>query len=93
MSIEQADLTLDGNAVGGLLREFFARDVTAAELTCAGCGTVAALGAIPAYGGRMGAVLRCAQCDTIVLRVTQLPAGLRLDMRGAHRLFIAAAEG
>ena len=29
---------LDGNAAAGLLSEMFARDVTFAQATCAGCG-------------------------------------------------------
>ncbi len=85
----QGNDPLDGNAAGGRLRELFALDVTAAEIVCAGCGTVAAVGAVRAFGGSMGAILRCAHCDTVVLRLTHTPAGLWLDMRGARRLFVA----
>ncbi|MGH6727569.1 MAG: DUF6510 family protein [Pseudolabrys sp.] len=81
---------LDGNAAGGLLRELFAFDVTAAEIICAGCGAAAEIGAVRDYGGTMGAILRCAHCDTVVLRLTHTPAGLWLDMRGTQRLFVAA---
>jgi hypothetical protein len=81
---------LDGNAEGGLLSELFALDVTAAEITCGGCGAVAAIGAVRVYGAAMGAVFRCAHCDTVVLRLTHTPGGLYLDMRGAQRLFVAA---
>jgi Family of unknown function (DUF6510) len=87
----QGAMPLDGNAAGGLLGELFALDVTGAEITCAGCGAVAAIGAIRAYGGPMGAVLRCAHCDTVVLRFSHTPTGLRLDMRGARTLFVASA--
>jgi Family of unknown function (DUF6510) len=91
MSLQQHDsLPLDGNAAGGLLRELFALDLTAAEITCAGCGAVAPIGAIRVYGGAMGAILRCAHCDTAVLRIARTPAGLWLDMHGARRLFVAA---
>ena len=82
--------TLDGNAAGGLLNDLFAFDVTAAEIICDGCGAVAEIGAVRAYGGSMGAILRCAHCDTVMLRLTHTPAGLWLDMRGARRLFVAA---
>ena len=85
-------LPLDGNAEGGLLRELFAPDVTAAEVTCDGCGAVAAVGAVRVYGAAMGAVFRCAHCDAVVIRLTQTPAGLVLDMRGARRLFVASSE-
>ena len=67
--------TLDGNAAGGLLNELFALDVTAAEIICDGCGAVAAIGAVRAFGGSMGAILRCAHCDTVMLRLTHTPAG------------------
>jgi hypothetical protein len=85
-------MPLDGNAEGGLLRELFAPEMTAAEITCDGCGAVAAVGAIRVYGTAMGAVFRCAHCDTVVLRLTHTPAGLFLDMRGARRLFVASPE-
>lgn len=87
-----SDMTLDGNAAGGLLGELFVRDMTMAELTCDGCGAVAALGAIPDYGGSMGAVLRCVHCDTVLLRLTQTPAGLWLDLTGTRTLFLATAS-
>jgi hypothetical protein len=85
-------MPLDGNAEGGLLGELFARDVTAAEITCGGCGTVAAVGAVRVYGAAMGAIFRCANCDTVVLRLTHTPAGIFLDMRGATRLFVTTPE-
>ncbi len=86
------DSALDGNAAGGLLRELFALDMTAAELVCGGCGAVAEIGAVRAYGGPMGAILRCTHCDTAVLRLTHTPAGLWFDMRGTRRLFVAAVS-
>ena len=85
-----ADGALDGNAAGDLLSQLFACEMTAARLTCGGCGAESAVGAMPVYGGSMGAILRCARCDTAVLRLTHTPAGLWLDMQGTHRLFVAA---
>ena len=91
MSIHQdGAVPLDGNAAGGRLRELFALDMTAAEVICDGCGAVAEIGAVRVYGGAMGAILRCANCDTVMVRLTHTPAGLWLDMRGARRLFVAA---
>ncbi len=80
---------LDGNAAAGVLADLFALDVTVAELACGGCGAAAAIGAMPLYGGAMGAVLRCGQCDTAVLRLTRTPRGLWLDMHATRRLFVA----
>jgi Family of unknown function (DUF6510) len=90
--MSREDFALDGNAVGGLLGELFARDMTVAELSCGGCGARSVLGAIPAYGGSMGAVLRCVHCDTVLLRLSHTPAGLWLDLTGTRTLFIAAAS-
>jgi len=40
----QAAVPLDGNAAAALLRELFALDVTASEVTCGSCGIVALVG-------------------------------------------------
>jgi hypothetical protein len=79
---------LDGNAVGGLLRELFVLDITAATLTCGGCGTTAAVGDGRVCGGAMGAIFRCVYCDTAVMRVVHTPTGFWLDMRGARSLHV-----
>jgi hypothetical protein len=84
--------SLDGNAAGGRLHELFALDMTAAEIVCDGCGTIAEIGAVRDYGGAMGAILRCAHCDTVIMRLTHTPAGLWLDMRGTRRLFVDTAS-
>jgi hypothetical protein len=92
MSIDrQGAVPLDGNAAGGLLRELFALDLTAAQITCGGCGVAAQIGAARLYGGSMGAILRCVHCNTAMLRLSHTPDGLRLDMRGARVLFVASA--
>ncbi|PWT93047.1 MAG: hypothetical protein C5B56_01355 [Proteobacteria bacterium] len=88
MNVDERD-ALDGNAAAGLLRELFACEATTAAVTCAGCGAVAQVGAIRVFGAPMGAIFRCARCDTAVIRLTRLPTGLRLDMRGASSLFVA----
>ena len=94
MTPHQDDMMpLDGNAAGGLLGELFAADVTVAEITCGHCSAVAPLGAMRAYGGVMGAVLRCDHCDTVVLRVVRTPQGLWFEMHGARSLFVAAPAG
>ncbi|CAA9553992.1 MAG: hypothetical protein AVDCRST_MAG79-2929 [uncultured Thermoleophilia bacterium] len=81
---------LDGNAAGGLLRELFAVDVTAADATCASCATTGPVGALVAYGHRMGAVLRCPRCAAPVLRVVRTPTGHWLDLSGARVVRVRA---
>lgn len=84
---------LDGNAVAGQLCELFARDITAAMLTCDGCGSTVEVGATRVYGGAMGSIFRCPQCDRAVIRLVRSPAGFCLDFKGARRLFVLSPWG
>jgi hypothetical protein len=91
MTMEDADLRLDGNAAAGLLADVFRAEMTTAEVTCAGCGTVAAVAELMRYGHQMGAVLRCARCDTVVIRVARTRRRHWLDLRGARLVRLDAA--
>jgi Family of unknown function (DUF6510) len=91
MTIEDADLRLDGNSAAGLLAEVFRAEMTTAEVTCTGCGTVAAVAELMRYGHGMGAILRCARCDTAVIRVARTRRRHWLDLRGARTLRLDAA--
>ena len=75
-------MRLDGNAAAGQLSELFARDVTTALATCAGCHTTAPLGALAEYGQNMGVVLRCGRCDTVMLRLVRTPHAIHVDATG-----------
>ena len=70
------------------LRQLFARDVTAALATCAGCGRTRPVGALLEYGQAMGVILRCPACDTAMLRVVQTPTWLSVDASGMTLLMI-----
>jgi hypothetical protein len=88
--MQTEELRLDGNAAGGMLRELFTQDMTAALGTCAGCGNTGAIGSLLEYGHGMGIVLRCPKCDAPVLRMVRLPGQLRVDLSGV--LFLTVAE-
>jgi hypothetical protein len=81
-------MRLDGNAAGGMLREVFAREMTAALATCVGCERVSPIGALLDYGGEMGVILRCPSCDTVMLRVVSAPTGMYVDASGTSMLLI-----
>jgi Family of unknown function (DUF6510) len=83
------DLRLDGNAAGGLLNEIFPFEMTTAEATCGGCGTMKLLGEVMCYRHGMGAILRCADCDTVLIRVTHVRGWYQLDLSGMSHLRIA----
>src|SRR6202000_1928371 len=73
---------LDGNAAAGPLSDIFAREVTAALVTCASCGNRGPLGAAMLYGESMGQIVRCSAGEAVLLCCAETPAGTRLDMRG-----------
>jgi hypothetical protein len=93
MTMQTEEMRLDGNAAGGALRELFAGDVTAARVTCVGCGKVGPLGTLLEYGHGMGVVLRCPACDRAVLRVVRSPGWLHVDVSGLSFMTIPDGDG
>ena len=75
------ELTLDGNAVGGLLAEITGQDMTATLGTCPDCGNHAAMATLRAYTHAPGVVLRCSICDGVQLVVVHTPRGVRYKAR------------
>ncbi len=82
-------MVLDGNAVGGLLREVFGDEMTAVPGQCAHCGNVAAIGTLHAFTQAPGVVLRCSVCANVVLRIVETPDSIYVDARGATYLRLA----
>jgi len=80
------DRVLDGNAAGGLLEEIFTPEITSGQVECEACGHMAAVGALRLYAPAMGAVLRCAHCDGILMRAAHTTHGRWLEMKGARYL-------
>jgi hypothetical protein len=79
---------VDGNALGGVLSEIFAADLTMATTTCAGCRGVAALAVLHVYLDAPGAVARCPGCDAVQLRVVSNETHTWLDLTGIRVLEI-----
>jgi hypothetical protein len=86
MTENGSDLVLNGNAAAGLLQEIFGLEITAAQIQCDACGSTGAVGALPLYAAPMGAVLRCAHCDGILMRAVHTPHGRWIEMKGACHL-------
>ena len=82
-------LHLDGNAIGGLLGQLFATDMTAARRRCPSCGERHATGAHRAYVSA-GVVLRCPACGDLALRVAELPDRVVIELRGTWTVHGAA---
>ena len=77
------DLTVDGNAVAGLLASVFAAEVTASPGQCAHCHTVSMVGMLRGYVRGPGVVLRCPACAEAVIRIVETPTGTMVDVSGA----------
>jgi hypothetical protein len=89
--VSDAALRLDGNAAAGALAEIFPVEMTTAQSTCATCGRAGPLGALLLYGGEMGTVLRCPDCDRAQLRLVRARGQYWLDLRGMTYLRMAPA--
>ena len=86
MTENVSGLVLDGNAAAGLLEEIFAPAITSARVECEACGHIAAVASLRLYAPAMGAVLRCAHCDGILIRAVHTAHGRWLEMKGARYL-------
>lgn len=78
-------LTLDGNAVAGLLVEVFGTEMTTARGTCAGCGAYDQLGAVRVYCAA-GYVLRCPHCEAVLAKLVTDGSRAWIDLRGLRSL-------
>ena len=81
-----SDLLLGGDAGARLVQQVFAPDVTLAKIRCEACDRETGIGASIVHAGPMGAVLKCAACDNVLMRVAHTPDGLRLEMGGARNV-------
>jgi phage FluMu protein Com len=93
MTVQQSDLKLDGNAIGGLLREIFGMEMTMAEGTCASCGKVHAVGQVVVYMNAPGVVVRCPTCDQVQMRIVRGRGKFWIDMSGIRCLELSIEQG
>ncbi|HMH55272.1 MAG TPA: DUF6510 family protein [Gemmatimonadales bacterium] len=84
--MRQSDLKVDGNAIAGLLREIFTMEMTNAESTCAGCGSVHAVGRVDVYLNAPGAVVRCPACEQVLMRIVKGRGRYWIDLTGTRCL-------
>lgn len=82
-------LMLDGNAVAGTLYEVFSMEMTTSLAECAQCGKQGEMGELLAFIHTPGLVLRCPNCESIVLRIVVAPDAFYVDVRGAMYLRLA----
>jgi Family of unknown function (DUF6510) len=90
--MDEDALVVDGNATAGMLSDAFAFEVTMAVGVCVGCGARRAIGAVPAWTRAPGVVLRCPDCDQVLLRAARTGPRLVLDLRGLRSLTIELGD-
>jgi len=81
---------LDGNAIAGLLVEAFGDEMTSAVGTCATCGSRRRLAEYAVYLGGPGAVVRCRQCQSVVLVLVECTGRICVDAMGLSTLHAPA---
>jgi hypothetical protein len=85
-------MALDGNAIGGLLLEIFAADMTSAEATCAACGAVRPVAETTVYLGGPGTVVRCRSCTSVLMVISRVRGLNCVDLSGLEALRVRAAS-
>jgi len=81
-----SDLLLDGNVAACLLQHLFVPDITLAKIRCEACDCTNGIGSLTLYAAPMGAVLKCADCHSVLMRAVDTPHGLWVEMTGARYL-------
>ena len=79
------ELMLDGNAIGGLLKEVFGSEMTTAIGTCNNCGAAEPIGAVHLFRGA-GMVLRCPHCNNVLAKIVKDEQRVWLDLRGIRSI-------
>ena len=73
---------LDGNAIGGLLIDVFAAEMTTAATACPSCGASAQLAEAQVYLRAPGTVVRCRSCSGVLMVLVSIRGLTCLDSRG-----------
>jgi Family of unknown function (DUF6510) len=77
---------LDGNAIGGLLMEVFGTDMTMATGACGSCGRAGPVAELAVYQPGLGTVVRCRNCDGVLMVFVQLRGVTCVDLSGLASL-------
>jgi hypothetical protein len=80
------DFALDGNAIGGLLIEVFGTEMTTAIGTCANCGAVSQVAELAVYRPALGTVVRCRNCDAVLMTFVRIRGIVCVDLEGLASL-------
>jgi hypothetical protein len=77
---------LDGNAIGGVLAEIFGTEMTTASRVCLGCGAHGVVAEVHVYIRAPGVVVRCPECESVLMRIVRSADRTWLDLSGLASL-------
>jgi hypothetical protein len=80
---------LDGNALAGLFADTLGIEITAAIGRCGSCHLEFELARAHAFVTAIGAVLRCAHCQSMLAVIVQKPNGVLVNLSGLAHLVVA----
>lgn len=73
---------VDGNAIAGLLLEFFGVEMTSATSVCGHCAAVGALAEQVVYNRAPGTVVRCRTCSGVLMVLVDVRGTYSADLEG-----------
>jgi hypothetical protein len=86
------DRRLDGNAIGGLLLELFGVELTVAPSVCRSCGSLEPVARLHVYADAPGVVVRCCNCEDVMMRIVRAPGRCWIDLSGTGSLELRELE-
>jgi hypothetical protein len=84
--METDEMRLDGNAIGGLMRELFGKEMTTSIGVCGSCGAVEQLACVDVYLHAAGTVVRCRHCQSVLMKIVQAPTRYWIDLSGLRSI-------
>jgi Family of unknown function (DUF6510) len=85
-------MELDGNAIGGLLRDVFGTEMTDVQATCATCGATGPVAETVVYLRGPGTVVRCKNCTSLLMVITQVHGLNCVDLEGLAALDVNQSQ-
>ena len=77
---------LDGNAIAGLLFEYFGVEMTTARGSCTHCGATSQIAELHVYVRAPGTVVRCPHCGDVMIVLVETRNTLRAELSGLQLL-------
>lgn len=81
-------IRLDGNSIAGTLVDLFGDEMTEALGVCGSCGAENFVGALHVYRAA-GIVVRCPDCDGVLMRIVEAPGRTWIDLQGVRTLQVS----